>query len=66
MGAAREKFFLPSLSPVAFLNPNANPKGFNFYSPQSSSVIKSKMAVTALRHKQTTYYARIAGHRLKT
>ena len=46
-GAGREKtkrhiFFLPSPSPLFFFRPRTYRKGYYFYSPQSSTVIKSK------------------------
>ena len=51
-GGEREKrrrrrvFFLPSS--LSFFRPRTYPKGYYFYSPRSSSVIKSKMAVTTI------------------
>ena len=39
-------FFLPSPSPLSFFSPRTYRKGYYFYSPQSSTVIKSKMAAT--------------------
>ena len=48
-GAGRKKrnFFLPSPSPLFFFCPHAYRKGYYFYSPQSSSVIESKMAASS-------------------
>ena len=39
-------FFLPFPSPLSFFSPRTYRKGYYFYSPQSSTVIKSKMAAT--------------------
>ena len=64
MGAVRGKFFLPSLSPVAFLSPNTNPKGFNFSPPVGDKVKDGGHGITTKTNN--FYYARIAGHRLKT
>ena len=48
-GAGREKrIFLPSPSPLSFFRPRTYRKGYYFYSPQSSTVIKSKMAATTI------------------
>ena len=41
--------FLPSPFPLSFFRPRAYPKGYYFCSPQSSTVIKSKMAATTIR-----------------
>ena len=46
-GKKEEKIFLPSPSPLSFFRPHTYPKGYYFYSPQSSSVIKSKMAASS-------------------
>ena len=50
-GSGREKriFFLPSPSPLSFFRPSTYPQGYYFYSPQSFTVIKSKMAATTIR-----------------
>ena len=42
----------PPSSHLSFFRPSTSPKGCYFYSPQSSSVIKSKMAATTNEHKQ--------------
>ena len=51
-GAGREKrkrvFFLPSPSPLSFFLPRTYRTGYYFYSPQSSTVIKSKMVATTI------------------
>ena len=39
--------FLPSPSPLFFFRPHTYRKGYYFYSPQSSSDIKSKMAASS-------------------
>ena len=41
-------FFLPFPSPLSFFRPRTYRKGYYFYSPQSSTVIKSKMAATTI------------------
>ena len=46
-GAGREKR-KPPPSPLSFLRPRTYPKGYYSYSPQSSTVIKSKMAATTI------------------
>ena len=38
-----------SPSPISFFHPHTYAKGYYFYSPQSSSVIKSKMAASSWR-----------------
>ena len=53
-------FFLPIPPPppsshLSFFRPSTSPKGCYFYSPQSSSVIKSKMAATTNEHKLPKY-----------
>jgi len=53
-GVGREKrkrrtFFLPSPSTLSSFRPWTYPKGYYFYSPQSSTDIKSKMAATTMR-----------------
>ena len=42
----------PSLTPLSFFRSRTYPKGYYFYSPQSSTVIKSKMAATGYRLQQ--------------
>ena len=50
-GAGREKrIVLPSPSPLSFFRPRTYRKGYYFYSPQSSTVIKSKMAATTISY----------------
>ena len=41
--------FSPPPSPLSFYRPGTYPKGYYFYSPQSSSVITSEMAATKVR-----------------
>ena len=51
-GKGEEKrlfFFLPSTCPLSVFRPHIYPEGYYFHSPQSSSVIKSKMAATTIR-----------------
>ena len=48
MISGRRFFFLPSPSPLSFFRPRTHRKGYYFYSPQSSTVIKSKMAATTI------------------
>ena len=48
-------FFLPSLSPLSFFRPRTYRKGYYFYSPQSSTVIKSKMAATTILCTRTRF-----------
>ena len=48
-------FFLPSPSPLSFFSPRAYRKGYYFYSPQSSTVIKSKMAATTTLRTRTRF-----------
>ena len=50
-------FFLPSPSPLSFFRPRAYCKGYYFYSPQSSTVIKSKMAATTILRTRTRFRA---------
>ena len=49
----KEQWYRPGVffSPLSlsFFRPSTYPKGYYFYSPQSSSVIKSKMAATTIR-----------------
>ena len=56
-GAGRERsiFFLPSPSPLSFFRPRTYRKGYYFYSPQSSTVIKSKMAATTISRTRTSF-----------
>ena len=57
-GARSEKrIFLPSPSPfpLSFFRPRTYRKGYYFYSPQSSTVIKSKMAVTTILQTRTRF-----------
>ena len=67
-GAGREKsiFFLPSPSPLSFFRPRTYRKGYYFYSPQSSTVIKSKMAATTISRTRQGFahqkYACTAGY----
>ena len=53
-GRERRVFFLPSPSPLSFFRPRTYRKGYYFYSPQSSTVIKSKMAATTILRTRTT------------
>ena len=48
-------FFLPSPSPLSFFRPHTNRKGYYLYSPQSSTVIKSKMAATTILRTRTRF-----------
>ena len=48
-------FFLPSPSPLSFFRPSSYRKGYYFYSPQSSTVIKSKMAATTISRTRTRF-----------
>ena len=59
-GGEREKkkrriFFLPFPSPLSFFRPRTYRKGYYFYSPQSSTVIKSKMAATTILRTRTRF-----------
>ena len=56
-GGEREEsiFFLPSPSPLSFFRPRTYRKGYNYYSPQSSTVIKSKMAATTTLRTRTRF-----------
>ena len=51
----RRIFFLPSSSPLSFFRPRTYRKGYYFYSPQSSTVIKSKMAATTILQTRTRF-----------
>ena len=55
MISGRRIFFLPSPSPLSFFRPRTYRKGYYFYSPQSSTVIKSKMAATTILRTQTRF-----------
>ena len=48
-------FFLLSPSPLSFFRPRTYRKGYYFYSPQSSTVIKSKMAATTTWRTRTRF-----------
>ena len=54
-GERREIFFLLSLSPLSFFRPRTYRKGYYFYSPQPSTVIKSKMAATKILRTRTRF-----------
>ena len=51
----RRDFFLPSPSPFSFFRPRTYRKGYYFYSPQSSTIMKSKMAATTIFWTQTRF-----------
>ena len=51
----RRDFFLPSPFPLSFFRPRTYRKGYYFYSPQSSTVIKSKMAATTMLRTRTRF-----------
>ena len=51
----RRIFFLPFPSPLSFFRPRTYRKGYYFYSPQSSTVIKSKMATTTILRTRTRF-----------
>ena len=55
-------FFLPFPFPLSFFRPRTHPKGYYFYSPQSSTVIKSKMAATTIRTRTRFRPAKIRLH----
>ena len=55
MISGRRIFFLPSPSPLFFFRPRTYRKGYYFYSPQSSTVIKSKMATTIILRTRTRF-----------
>ena len=48
-------FFLSSPSPLSFFRPRTYREGYYFYSPQSSTVIKSKMAATKIFRTRTRF-----------
>ena len=52
-----EKFFFapPLPLPLSFFRPRTYRKGYYFYSPQSSTVIKSKMAATTISRTRTRF-----------
>ena len=59
-GAGREKrkrriFFLPFPSLLSFFRPRTYRKGYYFYAPQFSTVIKSKMAATTIFRTRTRF-----------
>ena len=53
--SGRRIFFLPSPFPFSFFRPQTYRKGYYFYSPQSSNVIKSKMAATTILRTRTRF-----------
>ena len=55
MISGRRILFLPSPSPLSFFLPSSYRKGYYFYSPQSSTVIKSKMATTTILRTRTRF-----------
>ena len=55
MISGRRIFFLPSPSPLSFFRPRTYRKGYYFYSPQSSIVIKSKIAATTILRTRTRF-----------
>ena len=66
-GAGREKrkrrtFFLPSPSPLSSFRPCTYRKGYYFYSPQSSTDIKSKMAATTMPTRTRFHPSKIRLH----
>ena len=54
-GGEREENFLPSPFPLSFFRPRTYRKGYYFYSPQSSTVIKSKMVATTILRTRTRF-----------
>ena len=50
-----EYFFPPLPSPLSFFRPRTDRKGYYFYSPQSSTVIKSKMVATTTLRIRTRF-----------
>ena len=46
---------LPLPLPLSFFRPRTYRKGYYFYSPQSSTVIKLKMAATTILRTRTRY-----------
>ena len=54
-GKREEIFFLPSPSPLSFFRPRTYRKGYYFYSPQSSTIMKSKMAATTIFWTRTRF-----------
>ena len=57
-GERRENgvFFSPLPLPLSFFRPRTYRKGYYFYSPQSSTVIKSKMATTTTLRTRTRFH----------
>ena len=58
MISGRRIFFLPSPSPLSFFRPRTyrrNRRCYYFYSPQSSTFIKSKMAATTTLQTRTRF-----------
>ena len=55
MISGRRIFFLPSPCPLSFFRPRTYCKGYYYYSPQSSTVIKSKIAATTTLRKRTRF-----------
>ena len=55
MISGRHIFFLSSPSPLSFFRPHTNRKGYYLHSPQSSTVIKSKMAATTILRTRTRF-----------
>ena len=55
MISGRRIFFLLSPSPLSFFRPRTYRKGYYFYSPQSSTVIKSKIAATTILRTRTRF-----------
>ena len=51
----RSVFFSPLPSPLSFFRPSSYRKGYYFYSPQSSTVINSKMAATTILRTRTRF-----------
>ena len=50
-------FFFPFPSPHSFFRPRTYRKGYYFFSAQSSTVIKSKMAATTILQKHEQGFA---------
>ena len=51
----RRVFFSPLPSPLSFFRPRTYRKGYYFYSPQSSTVVKSKMVATTILWTRTRF-----------
>ena len=64
--SSRRIFFLPSPSPLSFFCRHAYPKGYYFYSPQSSSVINQRWWLHGQKlvhsYRYDPKYACIAGY----